>query len=147
MKKRILLVDGEMATRESLLRVLVSENYHVVSAENSEQALKLADATFVDLVLLNLHMLVQNGWDLFERLIHQNPLLPVLIITPQANGTAGGNNRANGSKAGYFSAPNLVQTVRDLLSEPAQVGLARMAQKLAESRFPTPVRGALHEAS
>jgi DNA-binding NtrC family response regulator len=132
MKKRILLVDGETSTRESLLRALVSENYQVLSASNAREALQLADGSLVDLVLLNLQMLVQNGWELFEKLIHENPLLPVLIITPQSSRTAAGS-RTNGGKS-LKTAPNLLQTVRDLLSEPAQVCLARMAQKLAGSK-------------
>lgn len=131
MKKRILLVDGEVNTRESLLRALVSENYLVLSASNAQEALELADDSLVDLVLLNLQMLVQNGWELFERLIRENPLLPVLIITPQATRNGAKNGVVRTSKT---TAPTLMQTIRDLLSEPAQVCLARMAQKLAGSR-------------
>ena len=131
MKKRILLVDGEVHTRESLLRALVSDNYQVLSASNAQEALELADNSLVDLVLLNLQMLVQNGWELFERLIHENPLLPVLIITPHSSRNAAKNG---GVRSSHATAPSLLQTVRDLLSEPAQVCLARMAQKLAGSR-------------
>jgi CheY-like chemotaxis protein len=132
MKKRILLVDGEVGTRESLLRALMSENYQVLSASNAREALELADESLVDLVLLNLQMLVQNGWDLFERLIHENPLLPVLIITPQL--VRPGSTAKTGGGKGTKPAPNLLQTINDLLSEPAQVCLARMAQKLAGTR-------------
>jgi CheY-like chemotaxis protein len=133
MKKRIPLVEGEMNTRESLLRALVSENYQVVSAANAREVLALADGTLVDLVLLNLQMLVQNGWELFEWLVREHPRLPVLFITPHSIRTRGaqiGNRETKGTKT---AATTLLQTVRDLLSEPAQVCLARMSQKLGGS--------------
>ena len=132
MKKRILLVDGEVSTREAVLRALVSENYQVVPAVNTQDALDLAEGILVDLVLLNLRVLIQTGWELFEQLIRENPLLPVLIITPQAGD--GMKTTRGRAKPSHRATGLLLQTVRDLLSEPAQVGLARMAQKLTEPR-------------
>src|SRR5262245_47952125 len=76
--KRILLVDDDPGVRNSLSEVLVSEGCVVLPAENGEQALTLADATKLDLVILDLNMPVKNGWDTFERLTAVYPLVPVI---------------------------------------------------------------------
>ena len=79
--KRILLVDDDPTVRDSLKDVLQSEGYWVIPAENGQQALDLANKSSVDLVLLDLNMPVKNGWDTFEQLTRDHPLIPIIIVT------------------------------------------------------------------
>ena len=41
--------------------------------------------TAIDLVLLDLNMPIKNGWDAFEQLTSENPMLAVIVITARPN--------------------------------------------------------------
>src|SRR5262245_40673006 len=71
--KKILLVDDDPAVRESVARVLTGEDYDVLTAANGLEALDLAAANEVDLVLLDLNLPKKNGWDTFELMTRHNP--------------------------------------------------------------------------
>ena len=134
--KRILLVDDDPAVRDSLNDVLASEGYFVVPAENGQQALDLATQFPVDLVLLDLNMPVKNGWDTFERLTAEHPLVPVIIVTARPNQFF----TALGAGAGALlekpmDIPTLLKTVERLLAETAEQCLARLAGKETEFHY------------
>ncbi|HMP83312.1 MAG TPA: response regulator [Verrucomicrobiota bacterium] len=78
---RVLIVDDEHNIRESLAKVLRSEGYDVRLAENGQQALAHYDPEYTDLVLMDMNMPVQNGWDTLTRLFLKNPHQAVIIIT------------------------------------------------------------------
>jgi len=139
MKPKILLLDDDAAIREMLGRVLTQEGYLVIPAETGQQALELSAATELDLALLDLNLPGQSGWDVFERLTAQEPLLPIVIITARANQLF----VALGAGAGALmekplDPPRLLQIIRDLLDEPAEVRLARLAGKRAEFHYLPP---------
>src|SRR5258706_9380248 len=85
MKTKILLVDDDPGIREMLGRVLEEQGYMALPAGNGRDALDLAEATDIDLVLLDLNLPVKNGWDTFEQITSRNPLTPVIIITARPN--------------------------------------------------------------
>lgn len=125
---QILLVDDDHTVREALRDVLAGEGYTVTSAENGRQALKLASTTPTDLVLLDLNLPEQNGWDTFERLTRENPLLPVIVITGRPNQLFTACNAGVGALLEKpLDIPILLKTIKTLLEEPADVRLARMA--------------------
>lgn len=138
-KEKILLVDDEPAIRHVLTRFLGGEGYSVLSATNGVEALQMASHTDFDLVLLDLNMPGMDGWDAFEKLTSQNPLVPIIVITarPNQHFTA----RAAGIGA-LMEKPldlqELLITIRDLLDEPADVRLARMAGRPSEFHFVPP---------
>ena len=111
MKHRILLVDDDPGVRRMLSRVLEEEGYAVVPAANGIEALELATTRMPDLVLLDLNLPLQDGWDTLERLTTENPLLPVIIITalsePDLSGAGGRRWGTHGKAAG------LAETVAD----------------------------------
>ena len=134
--KRILVVDDDPSVRQMLARVLVGEGYTVQVAANGVEAVEMAAASRFDLVLLDLNMPVKNGWDTFERLTSQNPLLSVIVITAMPNQLF----TALGSGVGALlekplDFPKLVQTVSNLIAEPAALRLARMAGRPAEFHY------------
>jgi len=135
-KQTILLVDDDPAVREMVGRVLVGEGYLVFPAANGPEALKIAAAAAVDLVLLDLNMPDQSGWDTFERLTSENPLLGVIIITARPQQLFTAVNAGVGAlleKPLHF--PKLLKTIRDLLVESSEVRLARLAGKRADFRY------------
>ncbi len=137
--KTILLVDDDSAVRRMLSRLLTEEHYNIVPATNGLEALDLAQTTPIDLVLLDLNLPMKDGWDTFEQLTTRSPLLPVVIITARSNQIF----PALASGAGALmekplDLPSLLQTIRDLLAEPAEARLARMAGKPASFRYMPP---------
>ena len=142
MKNRILLVDDDPGVRRMLQRVLEEENYVVVPAASGAEGLELASATTPDVVLLDLNLPAQNGWDTFERLTSGNPLLAVIIITGRPNQLF----PALASGAGALmekplDLPKLLRTIRELLAEPAEARQARMAGRRAEFHYLPPKSG------
>jgi CheY-like chemotaxis protein len=136
MKKTILLVDDDLAVLESLTRVLTGEGYCVVPAHHGQEALDVMAVAEVDLVLLDLNMPVRSGWDTFERLSQEHPLLPVVIVTARPNQLFLARAAGVGALLEKpLDIPELLQTIRDLLDEPAEVRLARLAGKETPFHF------------
>ncbi|MCL4788291.1 MAG: response regulator [Verrucomicrobia bacterium] len=127
-RERILVVDDDPGVRESLLAVLRGEGFRVLAAGGGLQGLSLAARTAPDLVLLDLNMPDQSGWDTFERITSQNPLLPVVVITARPNQLF---TACNAGVAALLEKPLdipiLLKTIKTLLEEPAEVRLARIA--------------------
>jgi len=138
-KKKILLADDDPAIQQILYHLLTDENYSVLLAANGEEALKLADITPLNLVLLDLNMPVKNGWDTFEQLTSKNPLVPIIVITARPNQYLPA--RASGIDALMekpLDLPTLLETIRELLQQPAEAHLARLTGKPGEFRYVPP---------
>jgi DNA-binding response OmpR family regulator len=134
--KRILLVDDDPTVRDSLNDVLASEGYVVIPAENGQQALELADKLPVDLVLLDLNMPVKNGWDTFEHLSREHPLLPIIIVTARPNQLFTAINAGVGALLEKpMEIRTLLRTMEKLLTESAEQRLARLAGKETEFHY------------
>jgi DNA-binding response OmpR family regulator len=134
--KRILLVDDDSTVRESLSDVLVAEGYVVVPAENGQQALDLDARSAVDLALLDLNMPVKNGWDTFEQLTREHPLIPIIILTARPNQLFTALNAGVGALLEKpMDIPTLLRTMENLLAESAKQRLARLAGKNSEFTY------------
>jgi len=124
---RILLVDDDPGIRDSLRSVLESEGYQVLTAADGFEAQRIASRDAPDLVLLDLKMPGLSGWDTYERLTTNNPLIPVVVITarPGQFFTA-----AAAGVGALLEKPldidHMLELVRDLLDESAQQRLARI---------------------
>ncbi len=128
MQKKILLVDDDRAVRESLTRVLEMENYWVLPVPDGVEALKVAASTPLDLVLLDLNLPHKSGWDTFEQLTRDNPFLSVIIITArtgQLTTSLGAGAAALLEKP--LDLPELLLAMRNVLAEPPEVRLSRIA--------------------
>lgn len=155
MKKRVLLVDDDSGVRLSLAGVLEAEGYAVLAAADGQEALEMARANEVDIVLLDLNMPRKNGWDTFERLTTENPLLPVIIITARSGqlftALAGG---AGALLEKPLDIPSLLQTLKNLLAAGPDEHLARIAGRagpfayhppLGSAPLPVPSKSDSHE--
>jgi DNA-binding response OmpR family regulator len=141
LKEKILLVDDDPAVRKMLTRLLTGEGYNVLPATNGAEALEFAGHADFNLVLLDLNMPGLDGWDTFEKLAAKHPLLPVIIITARPN------QRFTALAAGTgalmekpLDLQKLFLTMRNLLDEPEDVRIARMAGRPSEFHYVPPAR-------
>ncbi len=135
-RRHILLVDDDPVVRSSLGAVLEQEGYQVVPASDGEKALALAAVHPFDLAVLDLNMPVKNGWDTFERLSWDHPLIPVIIITARSNQLF----TALGAGVGALlekplEIPVFLQTIARLLAEPTEKQLARLGGGAADFTY------------
>lgn len=139
-KRKILLVDDDPAIRQILLRLLMEEDYFVLTAANGVEAIELINATKLDIVLLDLNMPVKNGWETFEQLSREHPLLPVILITARPNqffpALASGVGALLEKPLDFTK---LFQTIHDLLEEPSETRLARLTGRASAFRYIPPI--------
>ena len=134
--KRILLVDDDATVRDSLNDVLAGEGYCVIPAKNGREALDLVEQSPIDLVLLDLNMPVKNGWDTFEQLSREHPLIPIIIATARPNQLFTALNAGVGALLEKpMDIAALLRTIRKLLAESADRRLARLAGQVAEFHY------------
>jgi diguanylate cyclase (GGDEF)-like protein len=79
----LLLVDDEAMNRDVLQRRLTRAGYRILTAENGTEALEVADANRVDLVLLDVMMPGMDGIETLRRLRQSRSVaeLPVIMVT------------------------------------------------------------------
>jgi len=134
--KRILVVDDDPTVRDSLNDLLASEGYRILPAENGQQALDLARKSSIDLVLLDLNMPVKNGWDTFEQLTREHPLIPIIIATARPNQLFMAISAGVGALMEKpMDIPMLLRTIEKLLAESTEQRLARLAGKQTKFHY------------
>jgi signal transduction histidine kinase len=101
---KILIVDDEIANVRLLEKILAAEGYRYVSmTTDSREAANMFVDNEPDIVLLDLNMPHQNGYDVMATLSHLIPakaFLPIVILT--ADVTPASKRRALGSGATDF---------------------------------------------
>ena len=117
-RKRILLVDGNRQVREALHRVLSIENYDVAPAATSREALRWFDGGTIDMVVLDMNLPNESGWDVYRQLYAVQPNLPVIATTELQTAT-----QRTLTKSGVelmekpLNLSALLQTMRKLAAE------------------------------
>jgi len=130
MNKRILIADDDSAIRDSLKKVLESAGYDVLCAVDGDDAERKFTSEPIDLLLLDLNLPKQNGWNVFGFVNAQSPLVPVVIIT-------GMESQCDTALVPGVSAflekpidmPVLLKTIEKLLAEPFERRLRRIASR------------------
>jgi DNA-binding response OmpR family regulator len=122
MIRRVLIVDDEPNIVTSLEFLMRGSDYEVRVALNGAEALRLAGSFRPDVILLDVMMPQRSGFDVCQK-IRENPVLrDVKIIMLTAKGRDAERDRglnlgANAYVTKPFSTKELVNTVRELLSE------------------------------
>jgi DNA-binding response OmpR family regulator len=82
-KKKILVVEDEMALSQTLTEFLISENFEVLSAQDGEAGVKIAKAKKPDLVLLDIILPKKDGYEVLEDLKNDDLTknIPVILLT------------------------------------------------------------------
>lgn len=81
---KVLLIDDEVAFLEVLSERLRGRGLDVTTAASGEDALRLADTTAFDAVILDLAMPGMDGIETLKRLLAVQPRLQVMILSGQA---------------------------------------------------------------
>ena len=76
----ILIIDDDKQIRELLQTFLQKQGWHVVSASNSEQARQILKTIKPDLIILDVMMPKESGFEFLEKL-RVNNNTPVLMLT------------------------------------------------------------------
>lgn len=132
MRPTILLADDDLSVRESLRKLLQSEQYEVVLAVDGKEAVDrfLADPNQFDLILTDLNMPLRNGWASIDRLLEVNPLLPVILLTGMPNQRELAEaSQVNALVEKPIDVPALLHLIRELLAEISQGQLHRLPRK------------------
>ncbi len=112
--KKILVADDRASSRELVRTVLESCGYEVVEASDGAEAVRLARAIAPDLVLLDLHMPVLDGFGAVLQLRDEPrfALTPVVALTASAMD----GDREHAMMAGftgYISKPIRIAALRE----------------------------------
>ena len=99
---RIIIIDDEAAIRESLQLLLELEGFEVATAPDGAKGLKVLEESVFDLVLLDLALPGQSGFEILQAIRARHANLPVIMIT--AYGTV-----QNVVEAMHFGANNFIQ--------------------------------------
>jgi PAS domain S-box-containing protein len=78
-KTRVLLIDDEARTRQTLAHTLKLSGYTVIAAENGEAGLALFDAEQPDIVLLDLQMPEMDGLTVLKEMQKRDPEANVIL--------------------------------------------------------------------
>jgi CheY-like chemotaxis protein len=122
-----------------LKRTLQQAGYDVTLAAGGLEAAVRFDPGSVDLLLLDLNLPNQSGWDVFGELTQRCPWVPVIIITglPNQYRTA----LAAGAGALFekpVEVPALLRTMEELLAEPREARLRRLCGHTDDTRHIPP---------
>lgn len=82
--KTILIVDDEINLRRSLSMILQRAGFQTATAESAQEALRVLEGGFFNLVILDLKMPGGSGLELLPLLVQAYPEMPVAILTAHA---------------------------------------------------------------
>jgi DNA-binding NtrC family response regulator len=102
LRPRVLVIDDEAAIRESLELLLDLEGFMAASAVDGSSGLKALEESVFDLVLLDLALPGQSGFEILQTIRARHANLPVVMIT--AYGTV-----QNVVEAMHYGANNFIQ--------------------------------------
>ena len=124
-KKHILIVDDDNRIRDLLRDYLSDNNYIVSTAENALQAKERLQFLKFDIIILDVMMPGQNGYELTEE-IKKNINVPIVLLT--AKGEV--ENRIKGLEIGaddYIGKPfepkELLLRIKNILNKSAKIDL------------------------
>lgn len=105
-RKKILHVEDNLENRILIRRLLMSENYEVLEAENAHQAIDILASTTPNMILMDINMPDIDGYSLTADLKSRPNLNNVPIVAITANVMRGDRERVFRSGCnGYIEKP------------------------------------------
>jgi DNA-binding response OmpR family regulator len=127
MKPKLLIVEDDQAVRESLRKVLEAEDYEVFPARDGREAMEHFSAQRIDLVVLDINLGVENGWQVFEAMTTTNPFVPTIVITAEwGQREQAGALGVEGLVEKPIKVAEFLNLIRDLLAETTEARLKRI---------------------
>ncbi|MCD6474636.1 MAG: response regulator transcription factor [Anaerolineaceae bacterium] len=84
MSKKILVVEDELALRETISYNLRQQGYKVLTVDDGEQAISIAKSESPDLMLLDIMLPTMDGFEVC-RIVRQEMNLPIIILTARSS--------------------------------------------------------------
>ncbi len=110
MMKTILIVDDEPGTRRSL-KIILEDDYQVLTANDARQALKILKINPVNLIFLDIFMGEMNGMELLKILRNKYPHIKVVMVTA-AKSLKTASEALDSGVADYIVKPFAVEEIR-----------------------------------
>jgi two-component system, chemotaxis family, chemotaxis protein CheY len=120
MSPKIMVVDDSAMSRRSLRRVLESDGYLVIEAEDGISALEKYHLERPDLVMLDMLMKGMYGLDVLAKLREMDEAARVIVVSADIQNTTKDMAREGGASAFVnkpFAASSLLETVAGVLGE------------------------------
>jgi len=92
--KRVLIAEDRAGSRELIRTVLEDCGYEVLEAADGREAVRQAEQSIPDLVLLDLHMPILDGYAVLQRLRRDARFASVPFVALPANAMQGERERA-----------------------------------------------------
>jgi CheY-like chemotaxis protein len=112
---RILVVDDDPAIARMLRVILESDGFHVESAENGLEALRLLDGFVPQLVFLDLQMPVMDGRTFYHEFRNRGFQTPVVIVSAFNAAQGQAELRAEGALSKPFEPDELIRVSQRLI--------------------------------
>jgi DNA-binding response OmpR family regulator len=127
--KKILIADDEPNIVAALEFLLQRSGYEVHVARNGDEALKLVEATHLDLVLLDVMMPQKSGYEVCMRIRERADWRHIKIIMLSAKGRDAEVSKGLSMGADIyvtkpFSTRELMDKIKDLLGQSTEAGPA-----------------------
>jgi len=108
-KRNILVVDDSETNLLLLEAVLGDESYNVITAISAKEAYEILDENIPDLILLDLLMPNENGFDVIKKLQlnEEYKKIPIIIVTAFAN-------EENTTKANKYGVSDVIEKPIDI---------------------------------
>jgi DNA-binding NtrC family response regulator len=119
-RARILLIEDEELSRESLTRLLKNADYAVKGAESGEKAMQLLAVDKFDIIVADLFLPDSNGIEILKKVKESSPQTEVILIT----GHASAETAVKAMKEGAFD-----YITKPLNFEELQIILAKAIEK------------------
>lgn len=137
MKKRILIIDDDASIRSSLEKILTENGFKLTAAADGDSA--QSEFAQADLLILDLNLPLQDGWDILGQVNSGYPLLPVIVITGLADQL---DDRTIPGASAFLEkpieVPALLETVEMLLNRTPEERLA--TSRMHSDSWQRPVR-------
>jgi DNA-binding NtrC family response regulator len=117
MAETILVVDDDDDVRAIARQALLTQEYAVLETPDPQQAIRMAKAQRVDLLLTDVIMPIMKGTELADRIQAVSPLTKVLLMSGYSTSDIAGSGRPFLAKP--FSIDGLVRRVRETLDRPS----------------------------
>lgn len=136
-KNKILAADDEKEIREILKLLLEGEGYEVITAQNGQEVLKLADSS-VDLYLLDVNMPLMSGFSAAAE-IRKTSMAPIIFLTAysaESDKVMGFSVGADDYIEKPFSNMDVLLRVKAMLRRAQQYGLWRQDERQEKREIP-----------
>src|SRR5260370_10748594 len=83
--RKVLVVDGDSATREDVRSAVAQDGYQVIEADTGAEGLRQVDALRPNLVLLEVTLPDASGFDVCRELRRKDAVVPVIMMSSRSD--------------------------------------------------------------